>query len=1754
MTKKEKMEMEKEAKRVQKEFNEQSEGLLASFPEHIAEEIRRNMRYKSEHGKWGEELKGWLKQPGNKPSDFFRRQEKEFHGWISDDLLEDFYYSLDHEKDWCVNRGARVYRSFRTDTYHARKAFETMNDYHRAGIYGADIVSVLRLDLPPEQTSFRRCEGDWYSCLCDVWIAAELDRGNKELEEILTEIICGENNHNTVTKTIIRGIIMSHNHGMHELLGKLLLAARLQEGLRQSICEYMDSGTVEAFLTLYQVVLDNDLLRYSSVMRAIGTWTGILAEEEKDLNRITKKQAALIGRYVAEEEERKNALKSEDAMEIYLALWSYGFYDLKEEIEVLEELIQNGSRHQRMAAFYALGEMDLPELVHPFACRAFLKYHDEMDLTAVLMRSFMPKCFKYVHERMEEAREKIKESFHWNQNHWDELVRRGELVRRPSASVSDFFEDEQQCRECYRILKQLLERIPKKKLEFSPCLFPWNTETLSKADLILRMAVCANVLGDEEKIMEVAGMLPGMHPGIYSYSGRSELLSFLVSFPVNTEQKTVLVKALSDQEEDTRHTAYELLSDVELEEIHYSMIEDMLKYKKSDLRTNLLRILYKREDGQLYLLIERLLSDRKAEKRMAGLDLLLQLKKDENRQEEYRQCVPLTDGILKPTTKEKILLDEIRTEQIQENSLENGYGLYDVSAVYEPQLCEEYLDQCRKEFHECFARDNEDEILDKLEKLIDEHKYDEYTDEWGQVTMMCHASGGSRYFHVHAKEFPFMELWEEFYQKEIKDYGTCLRLCVRLAGSMDEEGHFTQYCEDLIKRLFGARFTKRKAYEYFGQMSTALERLEKNHCDRKRKMQFAAAAMYEMLHWDRSLIEEYEPEGMTDADGKQAVYRFRVTEHKKIACIMGGVDSNDTLEPLEKTFPLYYRFSRESESGNEMRTWYLGGGKYKMYMNVAHFIAAYCKGIITKDFLYKCIWESADVLRHLSEISIMARYCIERNRQMSDRRWNRPWMGSYCMSRLCCLLGHEVVLQDMEWGEEDERRLSVMLEIYESISSLIVNAELVRGDTATPFSCYVFSLDRIYGAEYFVRILSALGKDALVRSCSYGLYYLESDKIGRQKSLSYLLSICVPAQGDTAETLASLLKGTDISEERLVEAAFYSPEWISVVGEYLGWDGFESGCYYFMAHMKNEYDDRHKAIIARYTPLTMQELQDGAFDSNWFREVYRTLGEKRFAVIYEAAKYISHGARHRRARMYADACVGKLADAETRKEIAEKRNKDLVMAYGLIPIKSEKQQMDRYLFLQQFKKESRQFGAQRRNSEGLAVEMALQNMATNAGYHDVTRLTLKMEGKIVEEIKSCFNPKDVEGVVVWLETGESGKCELICERAGKRLKAVPAALKKNEYIQMLTENKKQLTEQYRRTRQMLEEAMETEALFEYSEVCGMMANPVMMSVTGKLVWKCGEFFGFLRIKNGEETDDAGVLQVTNGGKKQSSYVLVNPAGDYMNLREKDQMAIAHPYHLYRHGNWHLFQKQCYDERICQPFKQVFRELYIKTEEELEWYHSLRYAGNQLQKGKTIGCLKGRRWVADVETGLQKVYYKENIVARLYALADWFSPAEIESPTLEWVVFADRKTGEELKIADIPELLFSEVMRDVDMAVSTAHAGGVDPEASHSTIEMRKSIAEFTMPLFKLTNVQFRENHAIIAGKRADYSVHLGSGVVHVIGGPMLVVLPVHSERRGRIFLPFVDEDPKTAEILTKILFFAEDEKIKDPTILAQYNS
>lgn len=107
------------------------------------------------------------------------------------------------------------------------------------------------------------------------------------------------------------------------------MAARLQEGVRQAVCETMDEGTVEAFLTLFQIVVDNDLVRFSAVKRAVATWTGICDVENKEhIERITNKMLEIMSKALTDKAYVQTLLQSNDSIELYIALWTQGFYEV----------------------------------------------------------------------------------------------------------------------------------------------------------------------------------------------------------------------------------------------------------------------------------------------------------------------------------------------------------------------------------------------------------------------------------------------------------------------------------------------------------------------------------------------------------------------------------------------------------------------------------------------------------------------------------------------------------------------------------------------------------------------------------------------------------------------------------------------------------------------------------------------------------------------------------------------------------------------------------------------------------------------------------------------------------------------------------------------------------------------------------------------------------------------------------------------------------------------------------------------------------------------------------------------------------------------------------------------------------------------------------------------------------------------------------------------------------------------------------
>jgi len=425
--------------------------------------------------------------------------------------------------------------------------------------------------------------------------------------------------------------------------------------------------------------------------------------------------------------------------------------------------------------------------------------------------------------------------------------------------------------------------------------------------------------------------------------------------------------------------------------------------------------------------------------------------------------------------------------------------------------------------------------------------------------------------------------------------------------------------------------------------------------------------------------------------------------------------------------------------------------------------------------------------------------------------------------------------------------------------------------------------------------------------------------------------------------------------------------------------------------------------------------------------------------------------------------------------------------------------------------------------------MGLDNLSRNAGYEDSIRFSWAMEAKATQQImeKSTLVLDDT---TIKLVIDEQGKAELEVTKGEKTLKSIPDKYKKDKQVEVLKDNKSYLTKQYSRTRLSLEQAMLSQTLFTAAELSKILEHPVVKAMLSKLV-----LFN-------PETQASGFWQ---DGK------LLSAEGTLTPLKADDKLLIAHPSHLFYAVQWDLYQKYLFDKELKQPFKQVFRELYVPTKDELETSNrSERYQGHQVQPQKTVALLRGRGWTVNYEEGLQRVYHKEGFRATIYAAADWYTPSDVEAPTLEYVVFYSLKDGKEVPMKEINPVIFSEVMRDVDLVVSVAHVGGVDPEASHSTMQMRAALARESARLFKLTNVEVKERHILVKGKLGEYSIHLGSGMVSQ-GGLQLSILAVQSQHRGRVFLPFVDDDPKSAEIISKMRLLAEDDKIKDPTILRQ---
>ncbi len=1501
-----------------------------------------------------------------------------------------------------------------------------------------------------------------------VWSAA-IDAGDTNIYQLIEDIIFNKDSIGKVSRQIIKALLNSEQKKCWELVEKLLLAAQRQEGLRQTILESLDETKVEALEYIINVIIENKLTRFSSVIRAIDTWTGLGWEAEKE----TTVRAILqfASHYFASKENIPTGIQSKNNNEAYMALWVQGVIDIEKTKPYLDDLLENGSVEKKCLALRFAGETGDPYLEMPLYYKAL-----ESDNLQVL--AFMAN--------------KLSSLLAANAN-------------------SKFYCDNPDYPNFFQKVYDLVKSITIKEKSFEGKVFSWLNVKFERDTLY---AAAISLVGDNTTYLDLVvndfeqlsiqlreKVARDIVKDFYCYSfyNLKDIVKKDKSEPT-VLQRNFALQLIKDRGEAMLASGIAVLNAFQLNEFEITTFKDLFKRKNTTLKKHLIALLLKQKEKTVVTFIDDMLANGDMEQRMSTLDMLLQLKKENVLTKQINQWVK--DYTLRPklSDRESQFLEQIDPSNVVEVlSLENGYGFYNpkqISPYALPKVTpDSYYAQVTKNephgFSMPYAKIKN--ILVTLLELFEAHKNHEYEienyDNTKEKVLLGNTFRPLKKMNDKATQeelfqnYPLHAVWEEWYTTSGLTTGDLFLLT--FASECNRKPWRTILEKYVFYNSTEIPNPTKGKYYWNNPLLTILTVLQIKFPFEEKQAYLIDACATLFANLPKSVLE----------------YKFKPSKNDYY---YGNSDKGDGFQN-EGFFSIFLNaiVFKELNESQQHKVWNL----YRWYQ----FAGLKENSPLNKPPLY------------LYGLAFENNYITE----------EEVYEGILDGDRLSILTGQKNYRKEYD-SANLLKRFPFLIPMIDLIRATFFDIEIKRGDSNTSVTHLVQRFEKIYGANRFIALLENLGKASLYTGYIYSWSYTDLNK---QKLFSYLLKRCYPLASDTQEVFNALVVKSKLTEERLVQAAIYAPQWQKLISNYVDWKGLDEGIWWMHAHTKTSgYSDVNSELeseVAKYSAIDLQDFKNGAVDKEWFVSAYKKLGKAKWEILYDAAKFVTDGNGHRRARLYSDTLTGDLKIREVTAKVKDKRDQDYLRVYGLVPLSkanAEKDVLQRYEYLQQFKKESKEFGSMKQTSEALALSVAMENLARNAGYVDPMRLTWAMETKQIQQILSKDTAVQFDDITISLVINKDGKADLETTKADKVLKAIPAKLKKETEVLELTNYRKTMREQWSRSRKGLEEAMVRGDVFTLAEVINLFEHPVISKHLEKLVFVVNDTqVGFF-----------------------SSGNLIATTGEIIAFQQEPIFRIAHCFDMYANGVWTDFQSYCFDNKLVQPFKQVFRELYVPTPDELaEKAISRRYAGHQVHPKQTLALLKNKGWKVDYEEGLQKVFHKEGFQVKLYAMADWFSPADVESPTLETIEFHSLKDYKNIPFETINPRIFSEVMRDIDLVVSVAHVGGVDPEASHSSIEMRAVLLRETLRLFKIKNVDIKETHALITGTMANYSVHLGSAVVHQTPGKYLSILPVHSQHRGRLFIPFADDDPNAAEVMSKVLLFAKDNEIQDPTILTQ---
>ena len=1480
-------------------------------------------------------------------------------------------------------------------------------------------------------------EQHWWGSAASILFAAAINSGTAEGDTLFAHALATNNgtSDRPFGNHVIHTLLWSSRQEGWEAIERLLLAAQREEGLRDTILRAVPHAPIEAFARFANLIANQDLTRFNSVVQALNGWLGT-GWEGTD-----KRQAAQSAQLLAA------ALNGEPlpdtAEAVFVRLNALAFQNVDTAIAEAKKVATRDEAHAVVVALF------LGRTQHPDAAQPLIHLIDHADLR---------------------------------------------VASRAVGSARYFQALDHAENELWEIGERNLKRFPKQTQTVAPLAFSWLNTIFDYAELLTLMVYHA----DLQPLPRVIGQLEKMNS-----DQRGTLLRLIETRKAQDAHRDVVIRLTADRSGSVRKLAFELIKKLTLTAEDMPAFEVLLKRKAETLRRAILEVLLQQSDADVLISARRLLASSSTLQRQAGLELLRQMQA-EDRQSATVANIAQSYGETRPqlsNTEQALLANFSATETAETASLQDGLGLYDPdkrTPAVRPK------GNIGKRLMGFFQRSfSAESYIHELDQLVEQHQGHSFQVELWNGEMVDCMLGDRTSFHFpninvqqsvaeNCAKLPLADVWLDWW-----------------AGLSAEKRGANDFFLYRLSAYSLIQIGTHHGYEPAGLTETVSGALELP----KQPVIRHWRIIRNLIHWLLYLVDPQPVLGKLLDLAEHTLAHQPVPKRRRQRYFGAHHDADNHvwLHLLRQHRTRHLDEWQPEDHGRFWRLcrWYDQPAQHyhRSRPAFATLMHAYDHGAANDH----------DLFDHLIGVC----ECDECQKD------GYPYRSFHNLSQVSRRRPDpKLVLNNQE----------AVAAAVEQIRLRVREIEVKRGDLPTNVASIVYSLTDAGGMSMLLPLVEALGNDALVRGWA-------NDRASRSAEFSHLIRATSPLEGETVEVFVTALNEFNIKPAQLVRIGVFAPQWAQHIEAALGWPSYADAVWWLHAHTKDdrwnvlaEIRDNWTAQIGKRTPLKAEDLMGGAVDVQWFWRVYNTLGSERWTQLDKAIKYTAGGMGHKRAQLFADAMRGQLDEDALVKRADTKGYQDGMRAIGLLPLPDGDEQeailLQRYLALQGILQTKRKRGPQKRANEKRAVEIGIANLARTAGYPDPLRLEWAMERHAVADLADGSAAVTQAETTVTLRLDFLGNPVIDVEKKGRVLKNIPAKLKKLPEIKVLVERRTQIRKQAKRMRKSLEEAMVRGDQFSGADLTKLFEHPVLRPMLEDLVFVGESAIGYL--------DGEG---------------LVDYVGSWVPISAETTLRIAHPHDLFTRGDWHEWQRDCFRRERIQPFKQIFRELYVTTPAELEaGTHSARYAGQQVNPKQAYMLLSQNGWLASYDEAAHRTFHDEGLTAWLDSVDGYYIGTAAfgdGTATLGTLHFTKNGNYKPIPLDDVPPRVFSTTMRDLDLVVSVAHAGGVDPEATGSTVEMRAQLALESAELLKLSNIQIKGKRIWVEGALNTYTIHLGSGVIHQQPGGYLCIVPVSQQRRGRVFLPFVDDDPKSAEIIAKMIMLTNDSKIKDPTILNQ---